>query len=51
MPAVKVFSLYAGMAVFIDFLLQISVFVSLMTLDTRRQEVSNGMRHRGLLTP
>ncbi|OWF43470.1 Niemann-Pick C1 protein [Mizuhopecten yessoensis] len=38
MPAVKVFSLYAGMAVFIDFLLQITCFVGLMTLDARRQE-------------
>ena len=39
MPAVRVFSLFAGMAVFIDFLLQITCFVGLMTLDARRQEV------------
>ncbi|XP_033726498.1 NPC intracellular cholesterol transporter 1-like isoform X1 [Pecten maximus] len=38
MPAVQVFSMYAGMAVFIDFLLQITCFVGLMTLDARRQE-------------
>ena len=40
MPAVKVFSLYAAMAVLVDFLLQISCFVSLMTLDAKRQDVS-----------
>ncbi|XP_069106918.1 NPC intracellular cholesterol transporter 1-like, partial [Argopecten irradians] len=38
MPAVQVFSMYAGMAVFIDFLLQITCFVGLMTIDARRQE-------------
>ncbi|KAM8966900.1 NPC intracellular cholesterol transporter 1 [Pelodytes ibericus] len=38
MPAVRTFSLFAGMAVFIDFLLQISCFVSLLGLDIRRQE-------------
>lgn len=37
MPAVKAFALYAGMALFIDFLLQISCFVSLLALDTARQ--------------
>lgn len=37
MPAVRIFSLYAALAVFIDFLLQITCFVSLMTLDTRRE--------------
>lgn len=40
MPAVHTFSLFAGMAVFIDFLLQITCFVSLLGLDIRRQEVS-----------
>lgn len=40
MPAVRTFSLFAGLAVFIDFLLQISCFVSLLGLDARRQEVS-----------
>ncbi|MBN3321253.1 NPC1 protein, partial [Atractosteus spatula] len=38
MPAVRTFSLFAGLAVFIDFLLQISCFVSLLGLDVRRQE-------------
>ncbi|KAM9845012.1 NPC intracellular cholesterol transporter 1 [Aulostomus maculatus] len=38
MPAVRTFSLFAGLAVFIDFLLQISCFVSLLGLDLRRQE-------------
>ncbi|OQV16883.1 Niemann-Pick C1 protein [Hypsibius exemplaris] len=40
MPAVKIFSLYAALAVLIDFLLQISCFVSLMTLDAKRQDSS-----------
>lgn len=39
MPAVRTFSLFAGLAVFIDFLLQISCFVSLLSLDAKRQEV------------
>ncbi|CAH2284946.1 Niemann-Pick C1 [Pelobates cultripes] len=38
MPAVRTFSLFAGMAVFLDFLLQITCFVSLLGLDIRRQE-------------
>uniref|UniRef100_A0A8C2X7Y7 Niemann-Pick disease, type C1 n=1 Tax=Cyclopterus lumpus TaxID=8103 RepID=A0A8C2X7Y7_CYCLU len=38
MPAVRTFSLFAGLAVFIDFLLQISCFVSLLGLDAQRQE-------------
>uniref|UniRef100_A0A8C5MZR4 NPC intracellular cholesterol transporter 1 n=1 Tax=Leptobrachium leishanense TaxID=445787 RepID=A0A8C5MZR4_9ANUR len=38
MPAVRTFSLFAGMAVFLDFLLQITCFVSLLGLDMRRQE-------------
>ncbi|XP_027702658.1 NPC intracellular cholesterol transporter 1 isoform X1 [Vombatus ursinus] len=38
MPAVRTFSLFAGMAVFIDFLLQITCFVSLLGLDIKRQE-------------
>ncbi|KAJ8923333.1 hypothetical protein NQ315_001891 [Exocentrus adspersus] len=37
MPAVKAFALYAGMALLFDFLLQITCFVSLLALDTRRQ--------------
>ncbi|CAD7674962.1 unnamed protein product [Nyctereutes procyonoides] len=38
MPAVHTFSLFAGMAVLIDFLLQITCFVSLLGLDLKRQE-------------
>jgi hypothetical protein len=40
MPAVRAFALYAGMALLIDFLLQITCFVSLLALDTIRQAVS-----------
>jgi Niemann-Pick C1 protein len=40
MPAVRAFALYAGMALLIDFLLQITCFVSLLALDTIRQVVS-----------
>lgn len=39
MPAVRVFSLYAALAVLIDFLLQITVFIALMTMDAKRQRV------------
>ncbi|XP_012870343.1 PREDICTED: Niemann-Pick C1 protein [Dipodomys ordii] len=38
MPAVHTFSLFAGMAILIDFLLQITCFVSLLGLDIKRQE-------------
>ncbi|XP_061452973.1 NPC intracellular cholesterol transporter 1 [Rhineura floridana] len=38
MPAVRTFSLFAAVAVFIDFLLQITCFVSLLGLDIKRQE-------------
>ncbi|CAD6997873.1 unnamed protein product [Ceratitis capitata] len=37
MPAVRAFALYAGMALLFDFILQITCFVSLLTLDTKRQ--------------
>lgn len=37
MPAVKAFALYAGMALLIDFILQITCFISLLALDSRRQ--------------
>ena len=43
MPAVRVFSQYASLAVFIDFLLQISAFVALLALDAKRQKVSDGL--------
>jgi len=39
MPAVKAFALYAGMALLVDFILQITCFVSLLALDTIRQTV------------
>lgn len=48
MPAVRTFSLFAGLAVFIDFLLQISCFVSLLGLDAKRQEVSQETIHWGM---
>ena len=35
-PAVRLFSLYAGMSVLIDFLLQMIIFVSLITWDHQR---------------
>ncbi|KAG9278769.1 Niemann-Pick C1 protein [Astyanax mexicanus] len=38
MPAVKTFSFFAGLAIIIDFILQISCFVSLLGLDIKRQE-------------
>ncbi|XP_006621496.1 NPC intracellular cholesterol transporter 1 isoform X3 [Apis dorsata] len=37
MPAVKAFALYAGMALLVDFVLQVTCFVSLLALDTIRQ--------------
>ncbi|XP_048590646.1 NPC intracellular cholesterol transporter 1 isoform X2 [Nematostella vectensis] len=40
MPAVKVFSLYASFAVAVDFILQITWFVALMSLDAKRQETN-----------
>ena len=41
MPAVRSFSLYAGTAVLFNLLLQLSVFVAVMTLDAMRQLVSS----------
>ncbi|XP_023216174.1 Niemann-Pick C1 protein-like isoform X1 [Centruroides sculpturatus] len=40
MPAVHTFSLYAGLAIMIDFLLQITCFISLLALDAKREEKS-----------
>nr|CAD7570043.1 unnamed protein product [Timema californicum] len=37
MPAVRAFALYAGMALAIDFVFQVTCFVSLLTLDSIRQ--------------
>lgn len=38
MPAVKSFALYAAMAVLMDFILQMTAFVALLSLDARRQD-------------
>ncbi|XP_052755080.1 NPC intracellular cholesterol transporter 1 isoform X3 [Galleria mellonella] len=38
MPAVRAFALYAGAALLVDFLLQVTCFVALLALDTRRQD-------------
>lgn len=38
MPAVHAFALYAGLALTIDFVLQLTCFVALMALDAQRQE-------------
>ena len=38
MPAIYSFAINAGFAIIIDFLMQLTVFVSLMTLDMARQE-------------
>uniref|UniRef100_A0A8D1K357 SSD domain-containing protein n=1 Tax=Sus scrofa TaxID=9823 RepID=A0A8D1K357_PIG len=40
MPAVRTFALISGLAVLLDFLLQMSAFVALLSLDSRRQEAS-----------
>lgn len=40
MPAVRTFALNAALAILFDFLLQISMFVALVSLDMKRQEVS-----------
>lgn len=45
MPAVRTFSLFAAVAVFIDFLLQVTCFVSLLGLDVKRQEVRTPSHH------
>jgi len=38
MPAVSVFAMYAAMAVWVDFLLQVTAFISCIALDAQRQE-------------
>ncbi|XP_074066171.1 NPC1-like intracellular cholesterol transporter 1 [Macrotis lagotis] len=40
MPAVRTFALTAGLAIILDFLLQMSAFVALLSLDCKRQEAS-----------
>lgn len=39
MPAVKTFALYSAVAIFLNFIFQITVFVALMSLDQKRFEV------------
>lgn len=39
MPAVRTFALTAGLAIILDFLLQMTAFVALLSLDSKRQEV------------
>ena len=43
MPAVRNFALYAAGSVFLNAVLQVTVFVSAMTLDQRRIEVSKSV--------
>ncbi|KAI7740896.1 hypothetical protein M8C21_017477 [Ambrosia artemisiifolia] len=38
MPACRVFSMFAALAIFLDFLLQVTAFVALIILDFRRAE-------------
>lgn len=38
MPAVQMFALYAGVALVINFFLQMTAFLAIFTLDTQRQE-------------
>ncbi|XP_073961835.1 NPC intracellular cholesterol transporter 1-like isoform X2 [Choristoneura fumiferana] len=40
MPAVRAFALYAAAALLVDFLLQVTCFVALMALDTKRQDAN-----------
>lgn len=37
MPAVRVFAMTASLALLVDFVLQMTVFIALLTLDTKRQ--------------
>ena len=37
MPAVRVFSMYAALAVLVGFVFQVTAFVGLLSLDSRRQ--------------
>ena len=41
MPAVSSFAIVASIAIFVDFILQVTCFVSCMALDARRTEVKN----------
>lgn len=44
MPAVKTFALYATVAIFFNFLLQITAFIALMAIDIERYNVRNTPR-------
>lgn len=41
MPAVNTFAIYAAVAVFMDFVFQITAFVAIMCLDQKRYQVSD----------
>lgn len=40
MPAVNTFAMYASLSILINFILQITAFISLLSLDSRRSEVT-----------
>ena len=40
MPAVRSFSMFAGAAVFFDFVIQVTCFVSVLTLDEKRRRAN-----------
>nr|XP_020019577.1 Niemann-Pick C1-like protein 1 [Castor canadensis] len=40
MPAVRTFALISGLAIILDFLLQMTAFVALLSLDSKRQEAA-----------
>ncbi|KAI5637788.1 sterol-sensing domain of SREBP cleavage-activation domain-containing protein [Phthorimaea operculella] len=40
MPAVRAFALYAGAALLVDFLLQVTCFIALLAIDTYRQNAN-----------
>lgn len=41
MPAVNTFAMYASLSILINFILQITAFISLLSLDSRRSEVTS----------
>ncbi|CAB3230588.1 unnamed protein product [Arctia plantaginis] len=44
MPAVRAFALYAGAALLVDFLLQVTCFVALLAIDTHRQNANRSVQ-------
>ncbi|CAB3234366.1 unnamed protein product [Arctia plantaginis] len=44
MPAVCAFALYAGAALLVDFLLQVTCFVALLAIDTHRQNANRSVQ-------